>query len=73
MDSEQNVMVWTEIWSQIKRVNQIKKASFLNKMMKQLVVIVKASDSISSKTKKKKKGSDPKNIVLAEFDCIWIR
>lgn len=41
--------------------------------MKQLVVIVKASDGISSKTKEKKKGSDPKNIVLAEFDCIWIR
>ena len=28
MDSEQNVMVWTKIWSQIKRVNQIKKAFF---------------------------------------------
>lgn len=40
--------------------------------MKQLVVIVKASDGISSKTKKKK-GSDPKNIFLAEFDRIWIR
>lgn len=54
MDSEQNVMVWTKIWSQIKRVNQIKKAFFRNKIMKQLVVIVKASDGISSKTKKKK-------------------
>lgn len=40
--------------------------------MKQLVVIVKASDGISSKTKKKK-GSDPKNLFLAEFDRIWIR
>lgn len=40
--------------------------------MKQLVVIVKASDGISSKTKKKK-GSDPKYIFLAEFDRIWIR
>lgn len=28
MDSEQNVMVWTKIWSQMKRVNQIKKAFF---------------------------------------------
>ena len=73
MDSEQNVMVGTKIWSQIKRVNQIKKAFFfLNKIMKQLVVIVKASDGISSKTKKKK-GSDPKYIFLAEFDRIWIR
>lgn len=62
MDSEQNVMVWTEIWSQIKRVNQIKKASFLNKMMKQLVVIVKASDGISSKTKKKKRFRSKKYI-----------
>lgn len=49
-----------------------KKRFFLNKIMKQLVVIVKASDGISSKTKKKK-GSDPKNIFLAEFDRIWIR
>lgn len=72
MDSEQNVMVWTKIWSQIKRVNQKKKRFFLNKIMKQLVVIVKASDGISSKTKKKK-GSDPKNLFLAEFDRIWIR
>lgn len=39
MDSEQNVMVWTKIWSEIKRVNQIKKAFFRNKMMKQLVVL----------------------------------
>ena len=34
-------------------------------MMKQLVVIVKASDGISSKTKEKKKGSDPKNIYFS--------
>ena len=62
MDSEQNVMVWTKIWSQIKQVNQIKKAFFFfNKMMKQLVVIVKASDGISSKTKKKKRFRSKKN------------
>lgn len=42
-------------------------------MMKQLVVIVKASDGISSKTKKKKKVPIQKIYILAEFDCIWIR
>ena len=39
-----------------------KSVFFLNKMMKQLVVIVKASDGISSKTKEKKRFRSKKYI-----------